>query len=86
MIDFMGAAFRSEGGFPLWFGILSNVIPIVAFLICYLAIVHICYKMFQNYMLVIENEERRNKAREEISNNHVNEIIEKIAKGESDKY
>ena len=45
---FMKAAFTDEG-YPVTFGSISDFIAEIAFLICYLAIIHICKKMFRSY-------------------------------------
>lgn len=59
---YMEAAFTDKG-YPVMLGSIADLIAVVAFLICYLAIIHICKKMFQSYQLIKENEERRVEAK-----------------------
>ena len=53
---FMEAAYRWGSGFPQSFSFVSDFISIVAFLICYLAIIHIGYKMFLSHQIMVSNE------------------------------
>ena len=50
----------------------SNLIAFLAYTVCYSLIIYICWKMFKNYKLMLQNEKRREVAKKDIVDQNFN--------------
>ena len=73
-VAFIKAAWTGDLPKTLYF--VSNLIVSIAATICYLLVIYICWKMFKDYELMKEISENKQKAKKDIIETHMKQIIE----------